>query len=163
MRFRAEHHFAGSVAAVLAILEDPGFYLDLDLPDLSRPELLEERRDGDDVLLGLRYEFVGGLDPIAQRLIGPGRLAWLQEVRIDSGAATGGLSFEAEKDPRRLHGDATFAFTEAAGVTTRALDGQLVVRVPGVGRMAERRIVPGIVRRLDIEAQAVDERLRSSG
>jgi len=31
--------------------------------------------------------------------------------------------------------------------------------VPAVGRMAERRIVPGIVRRLDIEAEAVDAAL----
>ena len=159
MRFRAEHHFSGSVTRVLAILAEPRFYLDLELPDLNQPELVEERRDGHAVLVALRYEFVGGLDPIAQRLIGPGRLAWLQEVRVDASARTGSLHFESEKDPGRLHGDATFAFTEVAGSTTRQLDGELVVRVPGVGRMAERRIVPGIVRRLDIEARAVDQRL----
>jgi hypothetical protein len=31
-----------------------------------------------------------------------------------------------------------------------------VVAVPGIGRMAERRIVPGLLARLDIEAEAVD-------
>jgi hypothetical protein len=39
------------------------------------------------------------------------------------------------------------------------LDGELVVAIPGVGRMAERRIVPGLLRRLDIEADAVDAEL----
>jgi hypothetical protein len=34
-----------------------------------------------------------------------------------------------------------------------------VVAVPGIGRMAERRIVPGLVRRLDIEAEALDAQL----
>jgi hypothetical protein len=159
MRFRAQHHYSGPVARVLAILGEPRFYLELALPDLSQPELVEEHRDGDSVLLALRYEFVGGLDPIAQRLIGPGRLTWLQEVRVDSSTHSGTLRFEAEQDPGRLHGDASFTCTETAGVTTRVLDGELVVRVPAVGRMAERRIVPGIVRRLDIEAQAVNERL----
>lgn len=160
MRFRAEHHFDGPVTRVLSVLSEPRFYLDLDLPDLSRPELLEERPDGDGVVLRLRYEFVGSLDPIAQRLIGPGRLAWLQEVRVDPATRTGSLRFEAEKDPGRLHGDATCTFTEAEGATTRLLQGELVVRVPAVGRMAERRIVPGILRRLDIEAEAANERLR---
>ena len=39
------------------------------------------------------------------------------------------------------------------------VDGELVVDVPLVGAMAERRIVPGLLRRLDIEAAAVDEHL----
>ncbi len=159
MRFRADHEFPGPVSRVLAILTRPRFYLDLTLPDLSQPDLVEETREGDTVLLRFRYEFVGTVDPIAQRLIGAGRLAWIQEVRIDASTGTGALHFEAEKDPGRLHGDASFTFTESTGITTRHLDGELVVRVPAVGRMAERRIVPGIVRRLDIEAEAVDAAL----
>jgi hypothetical protein len=37
------------------------------------------------------------------------------------------------------------------------------VAVPGVGRLAERRIVPGILRRLDIEAGAMDDRIGGTG
>ena len=35
--------------------------------------------------------------------------------------------------------------------------------MPGVERMAERRIVPGILRRLDIEARAVGDELGRVG
>jgi hypothetical protein len=159
VRFHAEHHLNGSVAAVCALLCEPAFYLELVLPDLSQPELLEQRDDGETTELRLRYEFVGSLDPIAQRLIGAGRLAWVQSVRIDRSTGSGSLQFEAEKDPRRLHGKADFDITESDQGCVRRLQGELIVAIPGVGRMAERRIVPGLLRRLDIEAEAVNERL----
>lgn len=163
MRFRAEHHFRGPDRAVVAVLADPTFYLDLDLPDLSRPEIVEQREEGDHVVVRLRYEFEGNLDPIAQRLVGSGRLAWIQEVRVDVAAGTGSLGFEAERDPKRLHGAADFVVRAEGVGAVRRIDGELVVAVPGVGRMAERRIVPGILRRLDIEAQAVDDRVGGTG
>ena len=159
MRFQAEHRFHGSVRAVATLLTDPEFYLGLVLPDLGQPEVLEQR-DGDDALLRLRYEFIGSLDPIAVRLLGANRLAWIQEVQVDRAAGSGALRFEAEKDRRRLHGAARFTLRQEQETTVRDFDGDLVVAVPGVGRMAERRIVPGMLHRLDIEAQALDDRLR---
>jgi Protein of unknown function (DUF2505) len=160
VRFHAEHRFDGSVETVSALLSEPGFYLDLVLPDLSQPELLEHREDGDSTDIQLRYEFVGSLDPIAQRLIGAGRLAWVQSVRIDRSTGSGSLQFEAQKDPRRLHGKADFDIAASDHGCVRRLGGELIVAVPGVGRMAERRIVPGLLRRLDIEAEAVNKHLR---
>jgi hypothetical protein len=149
------------VEAVEVILVDPAFYLGLTLPDLSTPALLDQRSDGETTVLKLRYEFVGNLDPIAQRLIGSSRLAWIQEVELDRSNHTGALRFEAEKDPRRLHGSADFVLTADGAGTVRRLDGDLVVAVVGIGRMAERRIVPGIVHRLDVEAEALSAQLPS--
>jgi len=159
VRFQAEHRFHAPIAALTTLLADPDFYLGLTLPDLSEPEVLEEGHDGDETLLRLRYQYVGSLDPIAQRLLGSSRLSWIQEVRVGRSDGSGTLGFQAEKDPKRLHGSARFVLTEAAGNTVRRIDGDLVVAVPGIGRMAERRIVPGLLRRLDIEAQALNERL----
>jgi hypothetical protein len=105
----------------------------------------------------LRYEFVGKLDPLARRVLGNQRLTWMQEVEVDPSNRSGALTFGAERDPKRLHGNATFVLEESGSETLRRLDGELVVAVPGIGRMAERRIVPGLLRRLDIEAQALNE------
>ncbi|HEX3840788.1 MAG TPA: DUF2505 family protein [Acidimicrobiales bacterium] len=163
MRFHAEHRIQGSPSAVAALLVNAAFYLNLALPDLSLPQVVEEGAKGDDSMLRLRYEYVGSLDPIAQRLLGSSRLSWIQEVRVDQLAGTGVLRFEAEKDPKRLHGAADFVLTEDGGSTLRRIDGELVVAVPGIGRMAERRIVPGLLRRMDIEAQALDEELGKAG
>jgi hypothetical protein len=163
VRFHAEHLFNGSEQAVAALLADPSFYVGLALPDLSKPEVLEGSTNGDEVVVRLRYEFVGSLDPIVRRLIGSGHPAWTQEVRVNRAAGSGALRFEAERDPRRLHGAADFVLTASGGGKIRRLDGELVVAVPGVGRMAERRIVPALMRRLDVEAQVLDDQLQREG
>jgi hypothetical protein len=161
VRFHTEHHFSGSKEAVEALMVDPALYLALALPDLSQPEVLERSENGDITMLRLRYNYVGKLDPLAQRLLGSSRLAWIQETRVDRSAGSGVVHFEAEKDPSRLHGSSDFVLTAAEGGILRHLDGELVVAVPGIGRMAERRIVPGLLRRLDIEAQGLEDQLHS--
>jgi Protein of unknown function (DUF2505) len=163
MRFHAQHRFHGGPDAVFKVLSDPSFYMDLEIPDLSRPEVLEHTSTGDEVGLRLRYEYVGDLDPIVHRFLGHQRLTWIQEVRIDRRAASGTIGYEAEKTPRLLHGDASFVLEPDGDETVRRLDGELVVHVAGIGGMAEHRIVPGLIRRLDIEAQAVNDRLGSPG
>jgi hypothetical protein len=161
VRFHAEHQFSGSVQAVEALMVDSAFYLDLALPDLSKPELLERSETGDVTVLRLRYNYVGNLDPLAHRLLGSNRLAWIQETRADRSAGSGMVSFVAEKDAKRLHGSSDFELTAAGGGTVRHMDGELIVAVPGIGGMAERRIVPGVLRRLDIEAQAIEDQLHA--
>jgi Protein of unknown function (DUF2505) len=160
VRFVAEHRFVAPVDAVIAGLTDPAFHRELQLPDLKLLDV-DGHTNRSETVLRLRYDFVGHLDPFARRLLGDRRLTWLQELRLDRASGAGRLTFEAEADPRRLHGRADVAVEARDGATRRRLDGELVVAVPVVGISAERRIVPGLLRRLDIEADALDQRLRS--
>jgi hypothetical protein len=159
MRFHAEHRFAAPVEAVVALLVDPDFHRQLDLPDVSLREV-DGSTDGDRSRLTLRYGFVGSLDPIARRLLAGRDLTWRQELDIDRSTGAGRLSFRAEADPQRLHGTAGVSFAPAGAGSVRVLDGQLVVAFPLVGGRAERQILPGLVRRLNLEAEALDEHLR---
>lgn len=159
-RFTAEHRFGAPAERVAALLVDPDFHRALDLPDLSRPEVVVADDEGDRTHLQLRYEFVGRLDPIAQRLLGGRRLTWLQDLDLDRATGRGGLRFAAEAEPKRLHGKADFTIeADGDGACVRRLRGELTVAVFGVGGMAEGRIVPGLRRRLDIEAAELDRRL----
>jgi hypothetical protein len=161
VRFLAEHRYVAPIDAVTAVLVDPAFHRQLELPDLELLEVVDSHTDGNQSVLRLRYDFVGHLDPMARRLLGPGRrLTWVQDLRLDRASGAGRLSFEADADPRRLHGAADVVLAPDDGGTVRRLDGDLVVAVPLIGTTAERRIVPGLLRRLDIEAAALDERLR---
>lgn len=159
MRFQAEHRFNGSPGEVAALLTDPGFYASLLLPDVSNPEVLESSADGERSLLRLRYRYTGNLDATARRLLGKERLAWIQQVTVEHATDSGDLSFQAEADPKRLHGKAHFDLRADGGGCVRRLAGDLVVAVPIIGSRAERKIVPGVVRRLDIEAQAINHTL----
>jgi Protein of unknown function (DUF2505) len=160
VHFVAEHRFAAPVEAVIDGLTDPAFHRELQLPDLKLLDV-EAHTDQAETVLRLRYDFVGHLDPLARRLLGNRRLTWVQQLRLDRDSGAGQLTFEAEADPQRLHGRADVALKPDDGGTRRIVDGDLVVAVPVVGGSAERRIVPGLLRRLDIEANALDQRLRS--
>ncbi len=159
MRFQAEHRFHGSPGEVAAVLTDPRFYQTLELPDVSNPEVLESSAGGERSLLRLRYRYTGDLDPMARRLLGKERLAWIQQVTVDHASDSGDLSFKAEADPKRLHGQAHFDLRADGGSCVRRLAGELVVAVPMIGSRAERKIVPGVLRRLDIEAQGINNTL----
>jgi hypothetical protein len=163
VRFDAEHEFAGTPSAVALILTDPDFHTRLDLPDLSRPEVEAHAAADSQRTLKLRYEFVGSLDPIARRLLAGRPLTWIQTLVLDVETGIGSLAFAAEAEPNRLYGDASIRLTEIeTGATRRRIDGAFFVKFPLVGGTAERRIVPGLVRRLDIEADAVATVLASS-
>ncbi len=158
MRFATEHRFPASPPAVLDVLLDPSFHTHLVLPDLATPEVIAHGNEGDERYLDLRYEFVGRLDPIAQRILAGRRLTWVQRLRIDARTGRGRLDVAAEADPQRLSGTASVALDAvSASETRRVIEGELRVRVPLLGGTAERRIVPGLVRRLDVEAASVSE------
>lgn len=161
MDFTLDHDFPAPPAAVMAVWCDAGFHSKLELPDLSLPEVLDETRTGDQYRLQLRYEFVGHIDPIAQKVVGGRKLTWLQTLDVDLGTGGGTLSFAAEADPGRLFGSGTITLAATGPESTRRhLEGALHVKVPLIGGRAERSIVPGITRRLDVEAEAVSARLR---
>jgi len=159
MRFEAEHWFDGSPDAVAALLTDAHFYQTLELPDVSQPEALDSTSDGQQSRLRLRYQFSGNLDPRARRLLGKDRLTWIQEVVVQHPSDSGELTFNSEADPKRLHGSAHFDLQVEGGRCVRRLAGELVVAIPLIGRQAERKIVPGVLRRLDVEAEAVNRAL----
>jgi hypothetical protein len=162
MRFDAQHRFHGTPDAVAAILADPGFYVGLRLPDLSQPEVLESPGDGPRGVLRLRYLFVGSLDAMVRRLLGKRQLAWIQEIHVDRPTSSGDLKYQAEADPKRLHGSAHFTLQADGPGCVQQLHGELVVAVPIVGARAERQIVAGLLRRLDIEADHLNAILGES-
>jgi Protein of unknown function (DUF2505) len=159
MHLHTEHRFAAPVGALFSAMVDPEFHRTLQIPDLSVPEVLGHADDGERASITLRYEFVGHLDPIVLSLLGGEQLFWVQSVEVDRSSGTGSLAFSAESDPGMLHGSGEFSTREDDGWTLRVLDGELVVRIPLFGGAAELRLGPGILSRLDVEADALAARL----
>ena len=161
MHFQVEHGFPAPRADVADVLCDPDFQTQLDLPDLSRPEVVASSIEGTSRLLRLRYEYVGQVDGIARKIVGGRKLTWVQELRLDTATYTGTLSFSAEEDPGRVNGSADVVILTVDGdaTCTRRIAGDLHIRIPLVGGTAEKRVVPGLVRRLDVEAAALSKEL----
>jgi Protein of unknown function (DUF2505) len=164
MQFSAEHRFPGPTADVVALMVDPAFEASVALPDLGAATVLGHDATGAQRLLRLRYEYIGQLDPIARRLLAGQDLALVQEVRLDPSSGRGRLTISAEADPDRLHGSADVTVADdGVDACVRRLRGEFVVKVPLMGRTVERRLLPGILGRLDIEAAALTARLRADG
>jgi hypothetical protein len=163
VRFEAEHEFPAPCAAVAARLCDPAFQTQLELPDLGRPEVVEHTADGPVRVLRLRYEYTGRLDPIARRVVGGGKLTWVQELRLDTSAFTGTLTYHADEQADRFNAEAEVTLVPLDGDARarRRIAGDLHIRIPLVGGTAEKKIVPGVVRRLDVEAAALADALRT--
>jgi hypothetical protein len=157
MRFSVTRDFDADAAAVAGVLLDPAIQEALALPDLALPEVVETSA----TKLVLRYGYVGSLDPIVKKLLGSRPLTWLQTIELDPVQQSGALSINAEAAPDRLTANATIAIvTQPSTRTTLTIEGDLRVHIPLVGGSAEKRLVPGVVARLNVEADAIAEHLK---
>lgn len=160
MRFRAEHEFDVPPGEVASALVDPAFYESLELPDVGPAELVSHRPPEGGAAAGsivVRYEYTGSLDPLVQSVLRGARLTWTQELRLHREPANRGeLEIHADMSPSLLHARAEVRLDPAGGRgARRVIEGDFVVSLPGLGRIAERRIVPGVLHRLDVEAESL--------
>jgi hypothetical protein len=103
----------------------------------------------------MRMRFTGSLDPIARRVIGGAHIAWVQEVCFETHGEQGTLTVLPEGLADRLRCQANYALAPIDTGTRRTLRGTLEVRVPLISGRAEKHILPGLLRRLDLEADAL--------
>jgi hypothetical protein len=163
VHFAEGSDFDATPERVGELMSDPEFQAALDLPDLSAPTVVAHEVDGPRRLLRLRYQYVGQIDSFAKRIIGNRQLTWVQELRLDVTTGVGELAFSAEEDAGRVNGAAAVAITPTATGSHRAIRGDFHIRIPLVGGTAEKKIVPGLVRRLRVEAEALAARLAVDG
>ena len=160
VQFERDHDFPAPPERVAVLMCDPEFHTHLELPDLSLPAVVAHDVDGTRCRLRLRYQYTGQLDPLARRVVAGRQLTWVQELQLDHATGSGTLSFTADEDAGRVNGEASVTIRSTGdGSSHRRIAGDFHIRIPLVGRTAERAIVPGLVRRLDVEAAALASRL----
>ena len=161
MRFQIEQQIAGPVEAVARLYTEPRFYERLgELPKLGRPEVLERREDGSVVHLAVRFRFTGHLSPAVTRMVDPAKLSWVEESVHDLEGHTVTFHMQPDNYADRLRFEGSSRF-EADGDdgTRRVAEGDVVARVPLVGRAVEGAIVSGLREHLAAEVAVVEELL----
>ncbi len=161
MRFQIEQLIAGPVEAVARVYTEPQFYERLgELPKLGRPEVLERREDGPVVHLAVRFWFTGHLSPAVTKVVDPAKLSWVEESVHDLEHLTVMFHMQPDNYADRLRFEGSSRF-EADGDdgTRRVAEGDVVVRVPLVGRAVEGAIVSGLREHLAAEVEVVEELL----
>ena len=161
MRFQIEQVFAGAVEAVARVYTEPHFYERLgDLPKLGRPEVLDRREDGTQVHLAVRFWFTGQLSSAVTKVVDPAKLSWVEESVHDLEDHTVTFHMQPDNYADRLRFDGSSRFEPAGESETRRVsEGDVVVRVPLVGRAVEGAIVSGLREHLAAEIAVVEHLL----
>jgi len=161
MRFQIEQVFAGPVEAVARVYTEPRFYERLgDLPKLGRPAVLDRRANGSEVHLAVRFRFTGHLSSAVRKVVDPAKLSWVEESVHDLEQHTVTFHMQPDNYADRLRFDGSSRFEPVGeGETRRVSEGDVVVRVPLVGRAVEGAIVSGLRDHLAAEVAVVDDLL----
>jgi hypothetical protein len=156
VRFTLDQDLPGTVEEVLEVLADPGFVPELGaLPKVGPPELLEHRLADGTLHERVRYRFTGALSPAVTRVLDPSRLVWVQETTYDLEAGTASFRIVPEHYANRLRCSGRYRFTARSGGCRRAIEGDLTVSYPLVGRAVERAILSGLEEHLGAEAELI--------
>jgi hypothetical protein len=156
MRFTAVPQFSGPAEVVMGKMIDPHLYLNLSLPAVGQPDVLDRDDDGTRASLRLRYTYSGQLNPLARRILGNEPLSWTQITEIDITAKRARLVYASEDPAHRLRGEANIEFATLDGASTRRIEGELVLAIRIARAAAERSVVAGLLGRLDLEAAAIE-------
>jgi len=158
MRFYLDQPIAVSAEAAQAAFVDPAFYQSLgELGGISAPEVRSFSQSPGHVHMELGYRFAGQLNGPAKRILDPEKITWSQvtdvdlpnrrtEVRMVPDNYQGLLSFSGWYELRR----------ESDDNCTQHFEGDLRVRLPLLGPLAERAIGGSIRQNLAETAHLVE-------
>lgn len=157
MRFALEHHYRAEADAVARAYADPALYARLGAGSvLAPPEVLDRRDEGDDVVLRIRYRFVGDLSAAVRAVLDPDRLTWVDESTHDLAARTVAFRLVADHYADRFSCTGTYRFEADGAGTVRRTEAGLLVRAPLVGGRVERVLVGDLSAHLAAEVAGVE-------
>ena len=167
MRFSVEHKLPGTLDRLDALLVDARLYerLAQALPGIERIELLSsEERDGK-LRRRVRYtpRAEDRLPAFARGAITPEMLIWIEESVFDRAAHR--IDYQVtpnipERWRDRFESRGAFHFDEIADGVVRRIEGEVVVRVPLVGTIAERLLIKEVRAGFDADAAVLTGWLR---
>ncbi len=165
MRFTVEHRLPGTLERLSSLIADPQLYdrLAPELPGLERIELiLSEETDGR-LRRRVRYTPRAQVPSFGRGLVTAEMMIWVEESVFDRAAqridyrVTPNLP-ERWRDRFDSHG--CFTFRQEADGVVRRIEGEVVVRVPIVGAIAERLLVKEVRAGFDADAEVLTRWLR---
>ena len=160
MRFALRQAVAVPPARAVAAYGSPAFYEGRPTGgDIAILGVLYHEDKGDRVLIDVHYAFTGSVSSAVRRVIQPEKMTWV--TRTEVLRAEMRTSWVVRPDHfDRLTAGGEFRFApgpDGPDTTVVAVDGELKVHVPVVGRSVERVIVSGLQSYLEDEAATIPE------
>lgn len=159
MRFSVEHALPGTLASLESLLVDPHTYdrLERALPGFERIELLASEETGGVLRRRVRYtpRAYDRVPAFGRGLVTPEMLIWVEESAYDRAQQRIDYSTHPnlpEKWRNRFESTGRFTFRQAASGVVRCIEGEIIVRMPVIGGLAERVLVREVRTAFDTDA-----------
>lgn len=159
MRFSVEHTLPGTLASLESLLVDPHTYdrLERELPGFERIELLASEETGGVLRRRVRYtpRAHDRVPAFGRGLVTPEMLVWIEESAYDRAQQRIDYTTHPNLPERwrhRFDSSGRFTFRQASSGVLRRIEGEINVRMPLVGGLAERVLVREVVTAFDTDA-----------
>lgn len=159
MRFSVEHRLPGTLARLESLIADPQLYerLARALPGLERIELIASEEANGVLRRRVRYtpRAHDCVPSFGRGLVTPEMLIWVEESVYDRALQRIDYRVEPNLPERwrdRVDSRGTFTFRQEPGGVVRRVEGEITVRVPLVGVLAERVLVREVRAGFDADA-----------
>jgi hypothetical protein len=169
MKFEIEDRFDATLAELERLLDDPSLYghLERAMPGIEKIEPLERVDEGGRVRRRVRYtpRTEGKIPAFGRSVVKPSMLCWTEESTWDKARHRFDYRIlpslpEAWRDRFESHG--SYQLTEREGHVLRRIDGEIVVRVPLLGRTVEKLLVREVTDNFRAELAAMSALLRAA-
>ena len=165
MKITLDQPIGVSVDAAQAAFVDPAFYQSLGaLSGISAPEVRSFSQSAGHARLVVGYRFVGELNGPAKRLLDPGKITWSQIADVDLSARRS----EVRMVPDNYQGLLSFSgwyelHGEGEDQCSQHFEGDLRIRLPLLGPLAERAIGGSIRQNIAETARLVERFVAEEG
>lgn len=157
MRFHHEELLSVPTAVAEQALVDPDFYASMgSMSKIGTPEVLTHDDNGDTVHVAVRYRFTGHLAPPARAVLDPAKMTWVIDSTLRRADHEVAFRMLPDHYADRLECSGTYRFEARGGQeSAQVIEGDIVVRVPIVGRAVERAILMGLREHMAEEAALI--------
>lgn len=148
MKFGIRQAVAVPPARAMVAYGSPTFYEDRPPhDDIEVREVVRHEATPDRVLMEVRFAFTGSVSPAVRAVVDPGKMSWITRTELLPAEGRSNWTVLPDHYPDRLSASGIYRFEEGeagAGTCHVAVEGDLKVRVPIVGRSVEKVIVGGL-------------------
>jgi hypothetical protein len=168
VKFQIDDRFDARLVEFEKLLDDPGLHARLQaaMPGLEKIEPLERVDDGASIRRRVRYtpRTDGKIPAFGRAVIKPSMLCWIEESSYDRARHR----FEYRIQPNlpeawrdRFSSSGSYQLSESDNALLRRIEGDVVVRVPLLGRTVEKLLVREVTENFRAEFAAMSALLRA--
>jgi hypothetical protein len=161
VKFTIDQTVAVAPEVALAAYGNPAFYEGRPPRDnISVLGVVSHEDTGALVVIEVRFKFTGTVSPAVRALVDPNKMSWVTRTEVDAAGRRTRWEVVPEHYPDRLTAQGTYRFTDGPGgadSTAIAVEGDLKVHVPFVGRTVERVIVSGLRSYIATEVKGIPD------